>query len=242
MIIIPAIDIKGGKVVRLAQGKFDHQTIYSDSPLAVAEKWASFGVELIHIIDLDGALEGKLKNLEIVKKISGSIKPKVELGGGIRDLRGVKTVLDAGIDKVVIGTKALDEKFLDRIADTFKEKIVVAIDASGGYVYTKGWMFKTKVKAVTLAKKIERSGVRTINYTDISRDGMLESPDIDALKELIGYTSLDVVASGGISSIADIERLLALKEPRLIGVIIGKALYENRIDLGEAIKICSQKG
>lgn len=240
MIIIPAIDIRDGKVVRFIQGEFSRQTVYSDSPVAVAEKWASFGVSLIHVVDLDGALEGRLKNLEIIKNIAKSIKPKIELGGGIRDEESIKKVLDAGIEKVVIGTKALDGKFLGNIAAKYKDRIVAGVDASGGYIHTKGWVLKTRVKAIDLAKKIEGAGIGTINYTDILRDGMLEGPNIVSLKELIAATGLSIVASGGISKIDDIKRLQALKEPRLTGVIIGKALYENRIDLGEAVKVCLQ--
>ncbi len=240
--VIPAIDIKGGKVVRLTQGRPSDETIYFDSPLEVAQNLASFGVGLIHIVDLDGALKGRPKNLAIIKRIAKSIKPKVELGGGIRDEATIKKVLDSGVEKVVIGTKALDEKFLKRVAGLFKERIVVGIDAREGIVHTKGWQDKTTVKAIDLAKEIECSGIKRINYTDISRDGMLEGPNIDSLRELLKATSLDVIAAGGISNIDDLKQLKLLEGDGLRGVIIGKALYENKIDLGEAIEVCSQKG
>lgn len=240
MKVIPAIDIRGGKVVRLIQGDVELETVYSDSPLEMAQKWASFDVELIHIVDLDGALEGGLKNLDKVKEIVKNIKAKVELGGGIRDEAAVKEVLDAGVDKVVIGTKALDEAFLDRIGKKFKDKIVVSIDAMQGMVQTKGWVFSTKAKAIDLARKVEGLGIRTINYTDISKDGTLEGPNIKSLKELLKATKVDIVASGGISTIDDVKSLKLLEKDGLAGIIIGKALYENTLDLEEAIKICSQ--
>jgi len=238
MKIIPAIDIKGGKVVRLEQGKFDRETVYPSSPLEVAKKWASFGAGLIHIVDLDGALEGRLKNLAVVKEIAEKVSVKIELGGGIRDEAAIKEALDAGVDKVVIGTKALDKKFLKTIAAKFPGKIVVGIDARDGFVATKGWMFKTKTSAIELAKEIERAGIKTVNYTDIARDGMMTGPNISGIKELLGATKLEVIASGGVSTIDDIRRLKELESDGLAGVIIGKALYEGRIDLKEAIDIC----
>ncbi len=241
MKVIPAIDIRGGRVVRLIQGDVELETVYSDSPIEIAEKWASFGVELIHVVDLDGAMEGQLKNLNIVKEIVKKVKPKIEFGGGVRDEASIKTVLDAGVDKVVIGTKALDEKFLDKIKSEFKDKIIVSIDAAQGMVRTKGWVFATKIKAIDLANKVEKLGIKRINYTDISKDGTLEGPNIKSLKELIKATKLDIVASGGISTIEDVKNLKPLEKDGLIGIIIGKALYENTIDLKEAIKVCSQK-
>lgn len=240
--VIPAIDIKGGKVVRLTQGRPSEETVYFDSPLEIAQNLASFGVGLIHIVDLDGALEGRPKNLEIVKIIAKKIEPKVELGGGMRDEATIKKVLDSGVEKVVIGTKALDREFLKRIAGLFRERIVVGIDAREGIVHTKGWQVKTVVKAIDLAKEIESSGIKTVNYTDISRDGMLEGPNIDSLRELLKATSLNVVAAGGISNIDDLKKLRSLECDGLKGVIIGKAFYENKIDLKEAIEVCSQKG
>lgn len=241
MIIIPAIDIKGGKVVRLVQGKFSAETVYSASPLEMANKWASFGVEMIHVVDLDGAAEGRLKNLDVIKEMAKAVKPKIELGGGIRSEEAIKRVLDAGVAKVVIGTKALDEVFLWHAAAKFKDAIVVGIDARDGIAYTKGWAFETKTKVADLVGMIEKCGIRTINYTDISKDGMLEGPNVDSLKALLAVTKMEVIASGGISSIDDIKKLKPLEKDGLKGVIIGKALYENRIDLAEAIRVCSQK-
>jgi len=238
MKIIPAIDIKHGKVVRLTQGRADLETVYSDSPLEMARHWASYGVGLIHIVDMDGAFEGYPKNLAVVKEIARQIKPKIELGGGMRDEDTIDLVLRAGVDNVVIGTRALDKEFLSRVAKKFGEKIVVAIDARNGVVFTRGWLEKTKTNAVDFAYQLEDYGIKRINYTDIGRDGMLEGPNIEPIERLLEATTLEVVIGGGISSLADIERLKALESKGLAGIIIGKALYEGRIDLKEAIAIC----
>ncbi len=242
MKVIPAIDIRGGKVVRLIQGAVERETVYSDSPVKMAENWSSYGVDLIHIVDLDGAMEGYPKNLGIVKEIVKRIKTPVELGGGIRDEKTIKAVLGCGVDKVVIGTKALDEKFLEKIEKEFRDKIVVSIDASRGMVHTKGWVFKTKIKAIDLAKRVESLGVKRINYTDIGKDGTLEGPNIKSIEALIKSVGIDVIAAGGISTIEDVKNLKPLEKEGLKGIIIGKALYENTVDLKEAMRICSQKG
>lgn len=224
-------------MVRLAQGMADRETVYSDSPIEVARKWAAFGVDMIHIVDLDGAFEGELKNLDIVKKISRAVKTKLELGGGIRDMGAIKAAFDAGAAKVVIGTKALDQRFLEDVVKLYGRKIVVGIDARRGMVSTKGWTSETDVKAVDLAVKIEASGVKTINYTDISRDGMMEGPNIESLRILLRAVNIDVIVAGGVSSLEDVHNLKKLKSDGLAGMIIGKALYEGRIDLREAIRI-----
>lgn len=241
MKVIPAIDIKGGKVVRLTQGEADKETVYSDYPLEIAKRWDMSGVEMIHVVDLDGALTGRLRNLKIVEMLADSVNAKIELGGGIRDAAAVKLVLDSGIEKVVIGTKALDEEFLNSIARKYRDRVVVAIDAHGGYVHTKGWVSKTRVKVAELLKIIKDAGVKVVNYTDISRDGMLEGPNIESIKEVLAETDLDVVVAGGVSTIDDVKRLKSLEKDGLKGMIIGKALYEKRIDLDEVIYVCSQK-
>lgn len=240
MKVIPAIDIKGGKVVRLVQGAADKVTVYSDSPLDVARKWAEFGVEMIHVVDLDGAMEGVSVNLEIVRQMAHSVRPLIELGGGMRDEEAIRKAIDAGVEKVVIGTKALDEKFLEKVVPRYASTIVAGVDARQGMVYTKGWVFETKTTARELVGRLEEAGIRSINYTDISKDGMLGGPDIESLKKLLKSTYLDVVAAGGISTIDDVKRLKSLEKEGLKGIIIGKALYEARIDLAEAIKVCSQ--
>ncbi len=239
--VIPAIDIRMGRVVRLTQGAAERETVYFDSPLEAARMWVTQGADFIHVVDLDGAIEGELKNLSIIKEIANKTEAKIEVGGGIRDENTIKDLFTSGVAKVVIGTKALDEKFLSDMVKKFGERIVVGIDAKCGFVHTKGWLFKTKTKAVDLVKRIADIGVKMVNYTDISRDGMLEGPDINSLKSILSAAKIDVIAAGGISGIEDVKRLKALEREGLKGMIIGKALYEKTIDLKEAIKVCSQK-
>ena len=243
MLVIPAVDIKLGKVVRLTQGLAEKETVYSLSPVEMAEKWASFGARLIHVVDLDGALEGELKNLSVVKDIVSAVKAKVELGGGIRDIETIERILDTGVGKVCIGTKALDKKFLAEISkSSFREMVVISIDAKDGFVHTKGWVERTGIKTADLVKEVAKFGIGTINYTDISKDGMLEGPNIESLREVLKISKLDIIAAGGVTTIDDVKKLNALEGDGLKGMIIGKALYENRIDLREAMEICSQKG
>ncbi len=238
--IIPAIDIKGGKVVRLTQGKAEKQTVYYDSPIEVAKMWVGYGIDLLHVVDLDGAIEGRFDNMPLIKEMVKCIDAKIELGGGLRDEAVIKDAFDAGVEKAVVGTRAIDTEFLSAIVKKFDGKIVVSIDARDGIVYTKGWLSKTGIKAVDLAKKMAGLGVKTINYTDIARDGMLEGPNIKSLKEMLDAGSAEIVAAGGISTLEDVRRLKALEGEGLKGMIIGKALYEKTIDLKEAVKICSQ--
>ena len=241
MIVIPAIDIKGGRVVRLTQGAADKETVYSDSPVEMAQEWASFGAGILHIVDLDGALQGEPKNLRIVKEIVKAVDVKIELGGGIRDIETIERVLDTGVQKVCVGTKAIDRKFLAAVSKSdFREMVVVSVDAREGLVHTKGWVEKTNVTAADLVMEVAKFGITTVNYTDISKDGMLEGPNITSLKGLLSIARLDIIASGGITTIEDVKKLKALEKEGLKGMIIGKALYEGKIDLGEAIKICSQ--
>jgi len=237
MLVIPAIDIRDGKVVRLAQGAADKETVYPYSPLEMAEKWAILGASMIHIVDLDGAMSGRLKNLAIVETIAKRVKPRIELGGGIRDEAAIRIVLDSGIDKAVIGTRALDEKFLKVIAKRFKDRVAVAVDARDGMVHTEGWALETKMAVMDLVDIIERSGITTINYTDISKDGMLERPNIEGIRAVLAATGLDVIAAGGVSSIDDVIKLKSLEKDGLKGMIIGKALYEGKVDLAEALKV-----
>ncbi|MDD3905999.1 MAG: 1-(5-phosphoribosyl)-5-[(5-phosphoribosylamino)methylideneamino]imidazole-4-carboxamide isomerase [Candidatus Omnitrophica bacterium] len=243
MLVIPAIDIKAGKVVRLTQGRADAETVYSSSPVEMARKWASCGAKLIHVVDLDGALEGELKNLKAVSEIVRALPGiSVELGGGIRDLGTIERVLDTGIEKVCIGTSALDVGFLASISKSdFREMVVISVDAKDGMVHTKGWVQKTDIKAVDLVKEAVDFGITAVNYTDISKDGMMEGPNIYSLRGILAVPRARVVAAGGVTTIEDVKKLKMLASDGLEGMIIGKALYEGRIDLTEAIKVCSQK-
>lgn len=240
MIAIPAIDIRLGKVVRLSQGDFTAETVYPGSPVEMAQRWEAAGAGMIHVVDLDGAAEGRPVNLGTVRMIARAVKTEIELGGGIRDEDSMQQAIDAGAAKVVIGTKALDRKFLESAVKKFGAAIVAGIDASGGFVRTKGWTVKTEEKAVDLAKLVEAAGVRTVNYTDISKDGMLAGPNVDSVAGLLAATKIDVVLAGGISTVDDIRMLKRLPGRGLKGVIIGKALYEGRVDLEEAIKACKE--
>lgn len=237
MLIIPAIDLKEGKVVRFVQGKYDKK-VYSKDPVKVARHWQSQGAKLIHIVDLDGAMTGKQKNLEIAKQISRAIRIPVELGGGIRKLCAVKELLQAGISRAVVSTKALeDEVFLKSAIKKFGEKIVVSIDEMQGRVFIKGWKYTGRIKTVSLLKKLKSLGLKEIIYTNISRDGTLKGPDILSIRRILKESGMEVIASGGIGNLSDIVKLKRLEKYGLKGIIVGKALYEGRFTLSEALKI-----
>lgn len=240
MIVIPAIDLRGGLVVRLLQGKFAEQTIYSDNPAQVAKDWERQGAKLIHVVDLDGAEKGQIKNLSAIKEIVAAVKIPIEVGGGIRTREDILRLLEIGVSRIILGTKALeDEAFVKDCVNTWQERIVVSIDCSHGKVANKGWTSISCVKAADLAKKIESFGVKEIIYTEISRDGTLLGPNISAIKLMLESVKLSVIASGGVSSLDDIKKLKELEAQGLKAVIIGKALYEGVVNLREAIKICS---
>lgn len=229
MLIYPAIDIKNGKCVMLTQGKFDKEKIYYDNPEEVAKIWEEKGAKILHIVDLDGALEGESRNFETIKKIIEAVKIPIQLGGGIRSLETIKTLIDIGVNRVIIGTKAVqDEEMLKEAVEIYKEKIVVAIDAKDGYVAVDGWTKTSTVDALEFAKKIGSIGAKTIIYTDIARDGMLKGPNFEAIKKMNESVVIDVIASGGVSSEEDLKKL---QEIGVAGAIVGKALYEGKIDL-----------
>lgn len=236
MLIIPAIDIKDGKCVRLTQGRMDAETVYSENPVEIAKKWEEAGAKLMHLVDLDGAVEGTPKNQYTIKKIIESIKIPVEIGGGIRDLETIKGYLDIqGVKRVIIGTVAQENpQIVEKACKSFPGKIAVGIDAKDGMVATRGWVKVTPERAVDLAKRLEGLGISCIIYTDITRDGMLTGPNVKATKEMAHAVNIPVIASGGMSSVKDIESFKGLK---LEGIIIGKALYTGAIDLREAIEV-----
>ncbi|MEK7313049.1 MAG: 1-(5-phosphoribosyl)-5-[(5-phosphoribosylamino)methylideneamino]imidazole-4-carboxamide isomerase [Deltaproteobacteria bacterium] len=235
MIIIPAIDIKQGRCVRLCQGVMSDETEYSKDPSDVAKRWADSGAELIHIVDLDAAIEGTPKNLSTIEKIASSIAVPLQIGGGIRNEETAERYLDIkGVMRVILGTLALSEpKTIESLARRYPGRIAIGIDAKDGFVAIKGWVEVTKTKAIDLAKKFEGMGVAAIIYTDISRDGMLTGPNVEATKKLIDTIKIPVIASGGVSKIDDIT---ALKKIKATGAIVGKALYSGAIDLKESIR------
>jgi phosphoribosylformimino-5-aminoimidazole carboxamide ribotide isomerase len=239
MLVIPAIDLKDGKCVRLLQGRADAITEYSDNPVETAKRWEACGAKLIHIVDLDGALTGDQKNLKSIKEIRRTVSVEIELGGGIRDIKRIEMLLGLGINRVILATVAIERPELVKEAcRRFPQRIIAGIDARDGRVAIKGWVELTDIKATELAKRMEDCGIWGIIYTDISRDGMLTGPNIEALKKIVETVSIPVIASGGVSSLEDIKRLKEIKG--LYGVITGKALYSGAIDLREAIRIANE--
>jgi phosphoribosylformimino-5-aminoimidazole carboxamide ribotide isomerase len=239
MLIIPAIDLKGGKVVRLLRGNFEHKTVYSSDPINTAKHWESQGARYLHVVDLDGARSGKIRHLDVIKKMAGAVKIPIELGGGIRQARSIRQVLDCGIKRVVLGTKLLDEDFLHRAFREFKQRIIVSIDAEANIARVSGWQREYKNSDILqLIRKLKDIGFEQIIYTDISRDGTLRGPNIAMIKRILKKSQLSIIASGGISSLEDLLKLRALSNQGLVGVIVGKALYEGRFTLRQALKIC----
>jgi len=237
LIIIPAVDIKDGKCVRLAQGKFDRVTQYADNPLDMAQTWAQKGAERIHIVDLDGSVAGMPRNADIILTIVKHIDVPVQIGGGIRDMKTIEFYLGNGVSSVILGTTALQNEQVVREACTkYPGKIILGIDALNGKVAVRGWTQTTEKNAVDLARQYAGYDVKAIVYTDIERDGMGTGVNIQATTELAKSVNIPVIASGGMATIADVENLLAIDDCRLYGVIIGRALYTGAIDLTEAIR------
>ena len=237
MIVIPAIDIKGGKCVRLLQGRMDAETVFSDDPSAMGSRWESEGAELIHVVDLDGAVGKRPVNLNTIRLIIDRVNVPIQVGGGIRDIETIRMYIDQGVARVVIGTEAVKNPELVKIAcREFPNQIIVGIDAMGGNVAIEGWTKTTKVTAVALAKQLEDCGVAAINFTDIERDGMRTGPNLKETEKLALSTSIPVVASGGVSSMDDIKNLAPLETFGVVGVITGRALYDGSLDLKTAIK------
>lgn len=241
MIPIPAIDLKDGKVVRLFQGDFKEQKVYFEKPEEAAKHFETEGASRIHVVDLDGALKGRPKNTPSVEKILKAVRVPVELGGGIRDLNTAAGYLAMGVQWVVFGTQAcLDRGFIKELVFEFKEKAIVGVDARDGFVATDGWTKITKINAVEFIREFEKLGGQTVIYTDISKDGALSGPNIKEIRNVSEAVNLDLIASGGVSSLKDLEALKGLKKDNIKGVVIGKALYENKFTLKEAIQVCSQ--
>ena len=242
MIVIPAIDLKDGKCVRLEQGLMDKDTVFNDNPGAQALEWERQGAEWLHIVDLDGAFAGEPKNRDAIESILKAITIPAQLGGGIRDIETIEAYLSLGLSRVIIGTAAQRNPELVREACAkFPGQIVVGIDAKNGMVAVQGWAEVTDVTAVELAKKFEGFGVSAIIYTDISRDGMLQGPNLEATRSLAEAVAIPVIASGGVSSLKDIEDLMAIEASGITGVITGKAVYTGAIKLSEAIALTKEK-
>lgn len=242
MIVIPAIDLKDGVCVRLEQGLMDRDTVFNENPAAQALDWQRQGAELLHIVDLDGAFAGEPRNRAAIEAILGAISIPAQLGGGIRDMETIRAYLSMGLSRVIIGTAAQRNPELVREACAeFPGQIVVGIDAKDGMVAVQGWAEVTGISAVDLAKKFEDCGVSAIIYTDISRDGMLQGPNLEATRLLAESVGIPVIASGGVSSLKDIENLMAIEASGVTGVITGKAVYTGAIRLSEAIALTRGK-
>ena len=236
MKLYPAIDIKNGQCVRLKQGQFEDILVYSNSPVGVAKKWEDSGASFIHLVDLDGALVGHSVNDDVIREIASTVKIPIQVGGGIRTIKDIEHKLNLGVTRVILGTKAVENPmFIKEVIHCFgADKIVIGIDAKSGMVAIQGWEKLSNYNAVSLAIEMKEFGVETIIYTDISKDGMLQGPNIEHTKEMVESTGLNIIASGGVSSMMDLE---ALNNINVEGAVIGKALYENHIDLKQAVSI-----
>ncbi len=235
--IIPAIDLRRGRCVRLYQGNPDKETVYGDNPVDVARQWEHLGARMLHLVDLDGAFTGQSQNAPVIGAIGEAVGIPLQLGGGIRTREAVEKALSTGISRVILGTLVIEESRLAcDLIEEYTDSIVVGIDARDGTVAVKGWTESSSVQAIELASRVESWGVKEIIYTDIRRDGTLSGPDLAGLEEILGKTGLQVIVSGGISSLDDLHALKPYRE-RVRGVIIGKALYSNQLTLTDAMNI-----
>ena len=242
MIIFPAIDLHGGKCVRLYKGDFHQESVFSDNPAEIALKWENMGAKYLHVVDLDGALNGHSMNITTLKLILKAVHIPVELGGGIRSLANIDAVLSLGVQRVILGSVAVKDPTLVKTACTeFGNRIVVGIDAKDGIVAVNGWGDSSNMNAVDLAVKMGKAGVQTIIYTDISRDGTMAGVNIDGAVHLAKASGVKVIVSGGVSSLADIQAVKAHEKDGLEGVVVGKSIYTDKLDLREAIKVAAQE-
>jgi 1-(5-phosphoribosyl)-5-[(5-phosphoribosylamino)methylideneamino]imidazole-4-carboxamide isomerase len=236
MLILPAIDLRGGNCVRLVKGDFKQETIYSEHPEEIALRWEEGGAEFLHVVDLDGALAGEPQNMDAIKRILQAVKIPVEVGGGIRSMESIDRLLSIGVSRVILGSVAVHkEELVQEACSAYGNRIVVGIDAKKGIVATDGWEKSGDISAVELAKKLGTFGLETIIYTDISRDGTLSGVNVTETAHLARASGIKVIASGGVKSISDIEELKKRECDGIIGVIVGKSIYEGTLSLTEAI-------
>lgn len=240
--IIPAIDLLDGKCVRLSQGDLKQATVYSSSPAEVAKKWEKMGAGRLHVVDLNGAVEGRPVNRDAIRQICSSVSMEVELGGGIRDLETIEAYMDDGVDYVILGTAAVkDPVLLKQSCARFAGRIIIGIDARDGMVSVQGWTEETRTDVIDFACRLDSKAVKAIIFTDISRDGMLTGPNLESTVRLANAVKIPVIASGGVSGIQDVKNLLNCGAPGIEGVIIGRALYTGAIDLEECIRLVEVK-
>ncbi len=236
MLLIPAIDLKDGQCVRLRQGRMDDTTVFSNSPVDMAERWVNAGARRLHLVDLNGAFEGKPVNGDVVSAVAEKFPHvPIQIGGGIRDAETVQAYIDTGVQYCIIGTKAVQEpQFVVELCQQFPGHIIVGIDAKNGMVATDGWAEVSSVSAVELAQQFEQAGVSAIVYTDIARDGMMKGVNVEETVKLAQSIDIPVVASGGVASMDDIEALCTVKAQGIMGAILGRSIYEGTIDLAQA--------
>ena len=237
MKIFPAIDIKDKKCVRLIKGDFENKTEYETSPIDQAKKYQDYGFKDLHIVDLDGALTGRTVNLDIIQEVVSKHDLKIEIGGGIRTLNSIKKYVDAGVDKVILGSAAIKNKeFLKEACEKFKNKIALGLDAKNGNLSVSGWKENLNIKTIDFLKEVNSFGVSRIIYTDINKDGMKTSPNLDETVKIAELSNCPVVISGGVSSINDIKKAKELNNKKIEGIIVGKAIYDGDIKLDELAK------
>lgn len=244
MLVIPAIDLKDGKCVRLRQGRMEDDTVFSDDPVAMAGKWKDAGARRLHLVDLNGAFDGKPVNGDVIKAIAKSYPDlPIQIGGGIRDVATIKAYLDAGVQYVILGTKAVAEpEFVSEACKQFPGHIIVGLDAKDGDVAIEGWAKLTGQNVIDMARRFENDGVSAIVYTDIGRDGMMTGVNVDATVKLAQAISIPVVASGGVTNIDDIKALCAVESEGITAAITGRAIYEGTLDFAEAQKLADEAG
>ena len=241
MVVLPAIDLKGGKCVRLYQGDFDKQTVFSDHPEEMALQWQQQGAKHLHVVDLDGAKKGSPVNIFSIKKILSTIKIPIEVGGGIRTLEDIDALLEMGVERVILGSTAVEKpELIEEAAREFGEKVIVGIDAKQGKVAVNGWLEVSDMTALDLAIKVGDMGISTIIYTDISKDGTLAGHNASATAELARHSGVMVIASGGVSSLEDIRALKDHEEDGIVGMVIGRALYTGALNLADALAIAEE--
>jgi phosphoribosylformimino-5-aminoimidazole carboxamide ribotide isomerase len=239
MLIIPAIDLKDGRCVRLRQGRMEDETIFSNDPIAVADRWVKAGARRLHIIDLDGAFAGEPVNADVIQEIARTYPDlPIQVGGGIRDIETIQAYLETGVQYVIIGTKAVTAPYF--VADAcleFSGHIIVGLDAREGKIATEGWSKMSRQNAIEMAKHFEEDGVEAIIFTDISRDGMMSGLNVESTVQLARSVDIPIIAAGGVTSLSDIQALCDAKEPGIIGAVTGRAIYEGTLDFAEAQKL-----
>jgi phosphoribosylformimino-5-aminoimidazole carboxamide ribotide isomerase len=237
MDVIPAIDLLDGKCVRLYQGDYEKSQVFGDNPAEIARQWASQGATRLHVVDLDGAKQGKPVNLAAIEAIVKAVEIPIQVGGGLRDRSSINQLLQLGVDRTILGTVAVEQpQLVQELSQDFPSKIIVGIDARNGKVATRGWLETSEVLATELAQRMAKQGAAAIIYTDIQRDGTLSGPNLPALRELANSIDIPVIASGGVSSLTDLLSLLSLEPLGVSGVIVGRAIYTGDVNLKEAVQ------